>query len=312
MTIDVFEVPESRTQNLNATDPSVDRVYRIVGTCDDTVRRGLLAAAAPQTVDVYDDGTLILPMDSAEIRSNSDGSCDCIVVYRQSYNAPVGGEATLFTGVSLSTSPGSTNVKTGIPGFTQEIYVPPGGNERLIRAQIGNNINVDANGVNGTDIQVSSFDVTIRRVLPRSLLTNEYALIVARLRDHVNDAPFFPDAGGNNFFMEGEALLTGCQFEQQGNGDWSCVFNFSGMANEENITIGNCTVPFKEGWDYLWAYYKEGKVTEPAEGELEEVTSRGSQLMSVNINRVYPRGDFSTLKLFDFTFFRPEPRLTEV
>ncbi|MDR2440012.1 MAG: hypothetical protein LBE12_11685, partial [Planctomycetaceae bacterium] len=122
----------------------------------------------------------------------------------------------------------------------------------------GGLIGVTDDGVEGVDIDtaVSTFSETV--YFYPWFITTSYVTFLARAYGCVNSSPF-------RGFAVGEVRFLGASGSYR-SGDTAAelTFKFSVSPNATNIRVGNITIPFKYGWDYLWvrwAEMKQGNVT---------------------------------------------------
>ena len=134
----------------------------------------------------------------------------------------------------------------------------------------GGLIGVTNDGVEGVDIDtaVSTFCETV--YFYPWFLTSRYVAFLTRAYGCVNSAPF-------RGFDVGEVRFLGASGgHRQGDKAAEMTFKFAVSQNAWNIHVGNMTIPFKYGWDYLWvrwAELKRGNVTvkTPVEAYVEKV-----------------------------------------
>ena len=146
-------------------------------------------------------------------------------------------------------------------------------------------INVTPDGVQGVDIATGAFTWTETYSYesddPR--LSAAYRHTLSELTATVNNAAF-------RGYEAGEVLFVGAQATNSGTNIIEVTYNFAVSKNEENIIIGDITVPFKKGWDYLWVQY-------------QDVEGGGLFILqepqSVTIDQVYEYTDFSLLEIGD-------------
>jgi hypothetical protein len=146
----------------------------------------------------------------------------------------------------------------------------------------GGLIGVTDDGVEGVDIDtaVSTFSETV--YFYPWFLTTSYVAFLARAYGCVNSSPF-------RGFAVGEVRFLGASGSYR-SGDQAAelTFKFAVSPNATNIRIGNMTIPFKYGWDYLWVRWadmKYGNVTVkvPIEAYVEKVY-QGLNFYSLGIN----------------------------
>jgi hypothetical protein len=146
----------------------------------------------------------------------------------------------------------------------------------------GGLIGVTDDGVEGVDIDtaVSTFSETV--YFYPWFLTTSYIAFLARAYGCVNTSPF-------RGFAVGEVRFLGASGSyRSGDKAAELTFKFAVSPNATNIRIGNMTIPFKYGWDYLWVRWadmKYGNVTVkvPIEAYVEKVY-QGLNFYSLGIN----------------------------
>jgi hypothetical protein len=134
----------------------------------------------------------------------------------------------------------------------------------------GGLIGVTDDGVEGVDIDtaVSTFSETV--YLYPWFLTSSYVAFLARAYGCINNSPFRGFAVGEVRFLGASgSYRAGDKFAEM-------TFKFAVSPNAQGIRIGNMTIPFKYGWDYLWVRWadmKMGNVTVkvPIEAYVERV-----------------------------------------
>lgn len=146
----------------------------------------------------------------------------------------------------------------------------------------GNAINWDGERVNGVSLpQQSGFEFVIPARKPIADVDNAYVTAVADLYLTVNDATFAT-------FPAGEVLFLGVSGSRIGEDDWQLYYRFARSKNLSSITVDGIAVTSKEGWEYLWLYYKP---SDDANG-WQAVEPAG-----VYVSQVFEDGDFDGLEL---------------
>jgi hypothetical protein len=134
----------------------------------------------------------------------------------------------------------------------------------------GGLIGVTNDGVEGVDIDtaVSTFCETVS--FYPWFLTSSYVAFLARAYGCINSSPF-------RGFAAGEVRFLGASGSYKQNDKIAeLTFKFAVSPNAMNIRVGNMTIPFKYGWDYLWVRWAEMKrngicVKVPIEAYVEKV-----------------------------------------
>ena len=88
-------------------------------------------------------------------------------------------------------------------------------------------------------------------------ITTQFKKNIAEMTGRMNSMLF-------RGYEPGEVLFLGASGQRQGDDPedmWSITYNFAVSLNQSYIAIGDLTVSYKRGWDYLWAQYKPADVT---------------------------------------------------
>lgn len=172
----------------------------------------------------------------------------------------------------------------------ERVYGPAGLNDG---ASMKGSINVDDQGVNGVDIVVPSFQFQESYDVPLAVLNDAYIRKLGELTGSVNDAPF-------RGFKAGEVLFLGASGshewdDQRGNGPGTITYKFVASPNAGDgktllpLKIGDINNIAKGGHEYLWVKY--AVIEDTSKNQITR------QPIAVYVNRVYPDGDFSQLKI---------------
>lgn len=147
----------------------------------------------------------------------------------------------------------------------------------------GVGINFDGERVNGVTLPPRpGLEFTLERLKPIADVDNAYIDAVSDLLLTTNDATF-------EGFAAGEVLFLGLTGQRQGDGDWRLYYKFGRNPNETGLSVGSITSIAKEGWEYLWVYYKQ-----------QEDTTRKFLAVApyaAFVAQVFEDGDFSGLEL---------------
>jgi len=146
----------------------------------------------------------------------------------------------------------------------------------------GGLIGVTNDGVEGVDIDtaVSTFSLTLG--LPPEMLTTGYVSFLLRAYGRINNVPF-------KGFNVGEVRFLGASGSYRfGDQDVEMTYKFAVSPNATGIRIGNITIPFKYGWDYLWVRW--------ADMEMSGVTVKIP--IEAYVEKVYDDLNFYRLGLF--------------
>jgi len=161
-------------------------------------------------------------------------------------------------------------------------YAPPG--KQPINYQGAINVRRDANGitVEGVDMLVPVQRMQFRMRVSGAALTWEYIRDVLRKAPCQNSEEFYGFEPGE-VRWDGGSMVNTVAEEMIA----EVSFNFSIERNATNLQIGNITIPFKRGWDYVWVEYAD---TEDGGWLLKEP-------IGAHHERLYPLCDFSDLLL---------------
>lgn len=117
----------------------------------------------------------------------------------------------------------------------------------------GVGINFDGERVNGVTLPPRpGLEFTLERRKLIADVDNAYIDAVSDLLLTTNDATF-------EGFAAGEVLFLGLTGQRQGDGDWRLYYKFGRNPNETGLSVGSITGIAKEGWEYLWVYYKQSE-----------------------------------------------------
>jgi len=144
-------------------------------------------------------------------------------------------------------------------------------------------IGVSSTGVDGVDVPIPSFDFSIDYRF--SSVSESYLNMCANLTGSVNSTPYLGRDTGELLFLgiEGEVGMTsGGAISLSGS---PISFSFSVSPNATNLVVGDFTIPFKYGWDYLWPRTRE----ETSENSVIRKTTH------VYVDRVHPFKDLTAL-----------------
>jgi hypothetical protein len=256
--IKIYERFDSREIAQNADSPTVDLVYMLEGSEDESLIGAFLTSNLPaQYGDLF--------LESYHLVHLGGGVWEATARYAP----PV-----LETTFSFETGGGSQHIVQGIANVAR--YAAPGGTAPDFHGAIG----VSADSVEGVDIQVPVYTFSETHIIPKDLVTQAYKLSLFQLTGKVNN-------GGFKGFAAGEVLFLGASGSKKGFDDWEITFRFAASPNAINLNVGGITGIAKEGWQYLWIRYEDA----------EDVPSKTliKRPSAVYIEQVYFYGDFSLL-----------------
>ncbi|GIW91248.1 MAG: hypothetical protein KatS3mg109_1680 [Pirellulaceae bacterium] len=258
----IFERATSRQTSVGPEHETVDLLYGVKGTEDDSVVRALVEA----TIPAFFQGLLF---QEYRLEHLGGGVWDVVVTYARKEPKETG-ESTF----SFDTSGGTQKITQSLQ--TVGKHAPPG----EIAPDFHGAINVTSDSVEGVEITMPVYNWTETWYLPDSQVTPTYKANIFALTGRVNNAVF-------RGFARGEVLFLGASGSKRNMEDWEITFKFAASPNATNLLIDNITVPAKEGWHYLWVRYED-----------EEDAAAKSLIKrprAVYVERVYEYGDFSLL-----------------
>jgi hypothetical protein len=265
MAVQIWERFSSRESTVGKNDNSIELLYIVQGTDDDTIVRLTVEAFSPALYyDLVRQGVHSKQIGpelwEASVRFGDPDDED-------SQEPPETGDGNY----SFDTSGGTQHITQSL-GTTK---FPSG-----TAPDFGGAIGVSGDKVEGVDITIPALRFTRTHYLPDATVTLAYVKQLAELTGKTNDATFYG-------FAAGELLFTGASGNKRGRGDWEIAFSFDFSANTTSIDVGGITVSSKKGWEYLWVYYRT-----------EEDTTAKSLVQkphAVYVEKVYPEGDFADL-----------------
>ena len=275
MSATIRELTSSRSMQideLTGDDTHILR-YAVTGTAYQEKAKELVKAFAPLRVDGLFRATIEIDTDPDTI---SEGIGRGVWEATVTYTTKDIGEPTF----SFDTTGSDVHVQQNINSINTYFPADP-----AVQGFWKGAINVTPDGVQGVDIATGAFTWTETYSYesddPR--LSTDYRYTLSELTATVNNAAF-------RGYEAGEVLLVGAQATNSGTNIIEVTYNFAVSKNEENIIIGDITVPFKKGWDYLWVQY-------------QDVEGGGLFILqepqSVTIDQVYEYTDFSLLEIGD-------------
>lgn len=252
----ISERYDSRPANAG-DDPSVDLIYVIKGTDDDTEVLSLVDASSPATY-------LDLDKDTIQTEPLGGGVWNATVRYAAKGN-PSDYEFDTSGGTQRIATSLATLQRVALPGYSAPDYQGA--------------INVNDNRVEGADVTVPIYTFSETRYYPNSLVTQAYKYTLFQLTGRVNDAPF-------KGFAKGEVLFLGASGSKRGREKWALTFKFAASPNVVNQPIGpGALLVSKEGWEFLWVRFED------------QVNSNALIKIPVAyyVERVYPYGNLAAL-----------------
>lgn len=240
MAITIHERFESR-RGETGQDPWQERLYVIRGTDDDYSARVTLEAGSPMSVDVYNNASVVIWRQRANIEQVGPelwhGSCqyDSTPPIEQSEFEFDIGTVTQHMTHSLAT------IARHAPGGK----TAPNHN---------NAVGVTSNGVEGTDVEVPTYAWAERHFLPATFITPAYKATVFALAGKTNHAAW-------RGFGIREVRFDGLKGRTRKAGDYELEYRFTASPSIEDFAVGEganqITGVDKKGWEYLWIEWEE-------------------------------------------------------
>jgi hypothetical protein len=204
-----------------------------------------------------------------------------------------GATATLVpNGVTVDTTGGSELITQSL-----ETSKYPSEGENVAPDSFGA-INVSGDQVHGIQKTIPTFNFTETWAVPSWYLlvgsrkgnvdkddeqkpgpSDPYAKTLRNLTGQVNRYPF-------RIFDAGEVLFLGARYDITRSSTMVMVtYSFSVQPNRDDFKVGDITVKYKDGWDFLWVQYQD----ESSEG------SAVKKPKYVYVDRIYERANFDDL-----------------
>lgn len=260
MPVTIDEKFDSREATVGINTASLDLLYVVQGTEEDSVVRGVVESAIPEEFRG-------LVFQDYHIAHQGGGVWDVSVRYGR--QEPKDEDESSF---SFDTGGGTTHITQSLQTVAR--YAAPGKAAPDFKGAIG----VTHDSVEGTDITIPVYSFTETYYVPVALVTGPYKATLFALTGRVNNAPF-------KGFAAGEVLFLGASGAQRRQEDWEITFRFAASPNGTGMTIGDITGVDKKGWEYIWVRY--------ADAEDENVLVK--QPIAVYVEKVYDEGNFAGL-----------------
>lgn len=278
------------------------RVFNVFGTTDEDV----LHADANQRISSqyqfwqYPGQPLVrLRAESYSVEYQGDDSWKVTINYEKigaddaTQTTPLKRARSFDTGGGTQHITNALQVKNSTGDVTDDgerVYGPTGIDDG---ASMKGAINVDDNSVNGVDIVVPAFQFQESYDVPLSVLNDAYIRKLGELTGSINNAAF-------RGFKAGEVLFVGASGahewdDQRGYGPGAITFKFVASPSAGDgktllpLKVGEINNIAKGGHEYLWVKY--ATIADTSKNQLTR------QPIAVYVNRVYPDGDFSQLKI---------------
>jgi len=296
MAILVWEKVKSRGGKQAIEDPSINIIYGVKGTADETLCDAAISASSPDTWN----GLTRQSWTRDFLGPTDDGGLWEVTVLYDRTDPKGAGTAQISADTSGGhvkiTQSRQTIASYGPPTFEVDgtlqsaTSTPPN-----FRGAIG----VTDTGIEGVDVVTPKLELTITAIAKAADLDSGYLSQLEAAVGMMNDFRFVIQYKGQIIDAErGELLFLGGPMTFRGNGDWEIVCKFirertvrdlviGGAIGDTagTITPGKVTVDVKRGHDYLWIHYKERK----------DGVNFVRILKGVYIEQVYEETDFSAL-----------------
>jgi len=254
----VTELIQSRVHG----EDSVDLVYYVSGTGDDSAAKTALLTVAPITY-----GSLVRRQPALE-PDGVDG-WRASVPYRLREKPETGDSS-----FSFDTGGGTQHITQSLQTISKTPR--PGDPAAENKGAIG----ITHDNVEGVDITVPIYNFAETHYMATASVTGAYKGTLFALTGKVNSGAF-------RGFAAGEVLFLGASGSKRGEEDWEITFRFAASPNVTNLVIGDITVPSKKGWEYLWVRYVD------TEDPVAHILIKQPQ--TAYVEKVYHDGDFTGL-----------------
>jgi len=275
MPVTISEGWASRSSSINSDNASVNVLYLVNGTDDDTAVLAAVVAGAPATWTVSAGLTLV--KDTINYDRISHTSWVASVRYAQFPKTERTDTSTIYNFEIGTETAHITQSKETVARYnTLGIHNPPTNNVADFKGAIG----VTSDGVDGCDILIGSVNFSETRYIAKSLITGAWKLNLAQLAGKWNNASF-------KGFAAKEVQFLGCSGSQRGNENLEITFKFRAVPNVTGLTIGDITGIDKKGAEYIWVRYQE-----QLDPDSNTIVRRPK---NVHVERVYDYADFSLI-----------------
>lgn len=247
-----------------------ERFYVVYDALTLEAAKSAIIAAAPTYVAGF-------PQEDVEVEDLDVEAGTYLASVRWSYRAPGGaGAATGVPVLSFNTSGGSQRLTQSLS--TVNSYGAPGFTAPNFRGAI----NASDQGVEGVDVVVPVFEWSETHRFDDSDVTWSYLTTLRNATGKVNSSTFRTQSGGEVLFLGAEGTLLST-------GEWEITFRFAAQDNQTGLSVGTITGIDKQGWDYLWVWYRP---------YLDATTNLIYQVpTAAYVERVYRRTDFADLDI---------------
>ena len=260
MAVTINEKFDSRPATSGIESPSVDLLYVVQGTDDDSVVKSTVDATIPA---IYQG----LVFQSYTIDPLGGGVWEVSVRYGKKEPKETGDSS-----FSFDTGGGTQHITQSLS--TVSSHAPPGKTTPDFKGAIG----VSDDRVNGADITVPVYQFAETHYIAVASVTQAYKATLFSLTGKVNNGTF-------RGFSAGEVLFLGASGSQRGKDDWEITFRLAASPNVTGLTVGDITGIDKKGWEYLWVRY----------ADTVDQNVLVKQPIAAYVEKVYELGAFSGL-----------------
>lgn len=149
-------------------------------------------------------------------------------------------------------------------------------------------IGVTKDSIEGCDVLERAMKFSITKQFDDADITDDFLSKLFLYTTAVNSAPITINIRGKVMpFAVGELQFLSASGGVKGDEKWEITFNFDGVPNVEDQTIGDITGVDKMGHDYIWVQYKEA----PDDGALTMV----KKPLAAYVEQVYIEADLNEL-----------------
>ena len=272
MPVTTLERVTSRRRTTGSS-PSIERLYRTIGTASEIAALADVEAAAPSA----DSG---LPRRQIDLEPDwvdtiiGDGAWNAVVTYGTE-TVPDVAESSF----SFDTTGGTQHIAHALA--TIAAYAPAGGTA----PDFDGALNVTDQGVEGLDIELPVYRFAETHYTEDDDVTPAYKGTLFSLTGRVNNNTFKGLAAGDCLFLGAQGTRRGAGADDL----WEISYQFAGSPNVTGLSVGPITNISKLGWEYLWVRYAVA----------EDATAKAlvRKPIAVYIEQIYKVGDFSQLDI---------------
>jgi hypothetical protein len=276
--VQCYELVGSRKTTGNDTEMSLESLWIVIGTDDETVARQTVANTTPPIYqDTITNHTLIRKdyvIEDVGYKTWS-ASVNYSLANRNDPNPPDPPDFPIF---SFDTTGGTTHITQAMYGTT---CYPASGNTNPppdLKGAIG----VTREGVEGVDITIPTFKFSEQHVWPYNVIDLNWCATIASMTGSVNVNPW-------RTFAANQVLFLGASGNSQPDGLVTVTYHFDVGINSTTLNVAGRSNVAKNAHDYLWCSYQD---------EIDNVANRRFLKPTyVWVSQVYPTNDFSQLAI---------------